>query len=179
MVFGSDDQFIEWLAGHHNSWVGALILKSRGKAKCNNLISYPALHALQWNGKKSLKFPPIAKPSSQSPSPLSLLFFFFFWFWPRVRWSDSKNNSFWKNGWLDKFKIELIVLCLKRLMYSFLFSEPVINQTANYLSIKTHEQITRWKIIKNSWRWGVSIPLPNACKAFALPCELHPPLYFS
>ena len=29
-----------------------------------------------------------------------------------------------------------------------------------------------------SWRWGVSIPLPLACEANALPYELHPLIFF-
>ncbi len=43
-----------------------------------------------------------------------------------------------------------------------------------------HETAGENKLQKQTeWRWRVSIPLPNACKAFALPCELHPPSSFS
>ena len=31
-------------------------------------------------------------------------------------------------------------------------------------------------LFKIQWRWGVSIPLPLACEANALPSELHPPV---
>ena len=41
-------------------------------------------------------------------------------------------------------------------------------------SKEKEEVIERNKKISKRWRCGVSIPVPLACKANALPSELHP-----
>ena len=46
-----------------------------------------------------------------------------------------------------------------------------------YIYIKIYLFKNYFTLFKIQWRWGVSIPLPLACEANALPSELHP-LYF-
>ena len=72
----------------------------------------------------------------------------------------------------------LFSYCLQVTLWNWLFFvnrifDVVVSISTYYFSICSF-QGTNTVILRSQWRWGDSNPWPPACKAGALPTELHP-----